>query len=77
MSLVFTDDDDDDDDDDGNNNNDNIITIVVAVIVRASRVVNLTNFGRDLKPDVKVILDVLKQGINCWDCCIYFIVPEN
>ena len=39
--------------------------------------VNLTNFDRDLKPSVKVTLDLLKQGINCWNCCIYFIVPEN
>ena len=39
--------------------------------------VNLTNFHRDLKPSVKVTLDLLKQGINCWNCCIYFIVPEN
>ena len=39
--------------------------------------VNLSNFGRDLKPDVKVILDLLKRGISCWDRCLYFIVPGN
>ena len=46
-------------------------------LVRALGRVNLTNFGRDLKPGVKVTLPLLKQGINCWDCSIYFIVLEN
>ena len=50
---------------------------MVKLIVRAQGGVNLTVFGRDLKPGVKVTLDLLKQGINCWDCCIYFILPEN
>ena len=39
--------------------------------------VNLTNFGRDLKPYSKVNLGYLKHKISCWDCCSYFIVPEN
>ena len=40
----------------------------MAVIVRALGEVNLINIGRDLKPRVKVTLDLLKQGISCWNC---------
>ena len=46
-------------------------------LVEALGRVNLTNFGGDLKPGVKVNFYLLKQRINCWDYCIYFIVPEN
>ena len=53
------------------------ISLLIKRVVRALGGVNLTNFGRDLKPGFKVILDLLKQGINCWDRSIYFIVPEN
>ena len=40
-------------------------------------IVRALNFGRDLKPGLKVTLDPLRQGINYWDCYIYFISPEN
>ena len=39
--------------------------------------VNITYFVRDLKASVKVTLDLLKQGINSWFYCIYFIASEN
>ena len=51
--------------------------MVVEIVVQAlggGGGVNLTNFGRDLKPSVNVTLDLLKEGIICWDCSIYFIV---
>ena len=38
---------------------------------------NLTNFIKDLKPGVKATLDLLKRKINCWDCCINFVVPTT
>ena len=50
---------------------------LVFFLVRVLGVVNLTDFGRDLKPGVNFNSDLFKQRINCWDCCIYFIVLEN
>ena len=46
-------------------------------LVRALGGFNVTNFGRDSKPGVSLSLGLPKQGINCWDGFIYFIIPTH